>query len=163
MGSSLYAIEVPVVGGDTKFSNLYAAFETLPAEFKRAIEGRRATHVFESGDYGVLSREAHAHNANSPRATHPIVCTHPVTGRQSLFVNRIMTERIEGLPADESDELLFRLFEHMERPEFIYTHRWTPGDLLLWDNRCTSHARTDFDPAERRHLRRFTIRGTKPV
>ena len=163
MGSSLYAIEVPHTGGDTKFSNLYRAFETLPGELKRAIAGRRATHVFESGDYGVLSRETHAHNENSPRATHPIVCTHPVTGRKSLFVNRIMTERIDGLPADESENLLGRLFDHMERPEFVYIHKWRVGDLLLWDNRCTSHARTDFDPNERRHLRRFTIRGTKPV
>ena len=94
---------------------------------------------------------------------HPVVRTHPATGRKALYVNRLMTVRIEGLPAQESDELLDLLFDHQERREFIYEHVWRPGDLLMWDNRCALHARTDFSPSERRLMRRVTILGEKPV
>ena len=94
---------------------------------------------------------------------HPVVRTHPATGRKALYVNRLMTVRIEGLPEPESDELLARLFDHQERREFVYEHVWRSGDLLMWDNRCTLHARTDFSPNERRLMRRVTILGEKPV
>ena len=86
-----------------------------------------------------------------------------IAGRKALNVNRLMTVRIEGLPTDESDELLDALFAHQERREFVYEHVWRPGDLLMWDNRCTLHARTDFSPDERRLMRRVTILGEKPV
>ena len=98
-----------------------------------------------------------------PSYAHPVVCTHPATGRKALYVNRLMTVRIEGLPAQESDELLTLLFDHQERREFIYEHVWRAGDLVMWDNRCTLHARTDFSPDERRLLRRVTILGEKPM
>ena len=98
-----------------------------------------------------------------PSCVHPVVRTHPATGRKALYVNRLMTVRIEGLPADESDALLDTLFAHQERREFVYEHVWRPGDLLMWDNRCTLHARTDFSPEERRLMRRVTILGEKPV
>jgi taurine dioxygenase len=88
--------------------------------------------------------------------------THPATGRKALYVNRLMTDHIVGLPRQESDEILTLLFDHSEKPEFVYTHKWTPGDLILWDNRCTTHARTDFDASERRKLRRVTVLGEKP-
>jgi taurine dioxygenase len=94
---------------------------------------------------------------------HPVVRTPPATGRKALYVNRLMTVRIEGLPAQESDELLDMLFDHQERREFIYVHVWRPGDLLMWDNRCALHARTDFSPTERRLMRRVTILGERPV
>jgi taurine dioxygenase len=93
---------------------------------------------------------------------HPVVRTHPATGRKSLYVNRLMTHHIEGLPVDDSLQLLSLLFETLERPEFTYEHRWHVGDVLLWDNRCTLHARRDFDPNERRWMRRVTIKGDKP-
>jgi taurine dioxygenase len=93
---------------------------------------------------------------------HPVVRTHPATGRKSLYVNRLMTHHIEGLPVSDSLQLLTLLFETLERPEFIYEHRWRVGDVLLWDNRCTLHARRDFDPNERRWMRRVTIKGDKP-
>lgn len=162
-GTTLYAIEIPQVGGDTMFANLYAAWETLPQHLKGVVEGRTALHAFERGAYGVLTRDENVSSADTPRASHPVVCTHPDTGRKLLYVNRLMTERIEGLPDDESEDVLGQMFEHIERPELRYVHKWRPGDLLLWDNRCTSHARTDFDPNERRHLRRFTIRGERPA
>jgi taurine dioxygenase len=98
-----------------------------------------------------------------PRYSHPVVRTHPATGRKALYVNRLMTVEIEGLPREESNRILDFLFAHQERPEFVYEHVWRPGDLLMWDNRCTLHARTDFSPTERRLMRRVTILGEKPV
>jgi len=91
------------------------------------------------------------------------VRTHPATGRKALYVNRLMTIAIEDMPAAESDELLAFLFDHQEQRQFVYEHVWRVGDLLMWDNRCTLHARTDFSAAERRLMRRVTILGEKPV
>jgi taurine dioxygenase len=160
MGTSLFALEVPSKGGDTLFSNLYAVYESLPAAVKNRIEGRKAVHFY---DYNSMVRKTfEADREGVKNYAHPVVCTHPATGRKSLFVNRLMTGYIEGLEAQESEDILSLMFERIERPEFVYAHKWRPGDLLLWDNRCTAHARTDFDPAERRHLRRFTIQGDKP-
>lgn len=159
MGTALFAIEVPRAGGDTMFSNLYKAYDALPEAIKRRIEGRKAVHFY---DYNSMVRKSFAGREGVKHYAHPVACTHPVTGRKALFVNRLMTGYIEGLEPAESEEILNQLFEVIERPAFVYAHKWRPGDLLLWDNRCTAHARTDFDPAERRHLRRFTIQGDKP-
>jgi len=153
----LYALEIPKVGGDTMFGNLYRAWETLPEALKRAVEGREATHVYDHALYGSQTREINQAAPDLPSATYPIVRTHPATGRKLLYVNRLMTARIVGMDESESEDVLIQLFDHQEQPELIYTHRWQVGDLLLWDNRCTIHARTDFDPSEARHLRRFTL------
>jgi taurine dioxygenase len=161
MASMLYAIEIPSQGGNTLFANAYAAYETLPAELKRRIEGRKAVNAYDY-DSAATIRGGDV-SADAPSYAHPVVRTHPATGRKALYVNRLMTRRIEGLPAAESEELLSLLFDHQERPEFIYEHVWRPGDILMWDNRCTLHARTDFSAAERRLLRRVTILGEKPV
>ena len=156
----LYAIEIPRVGGNTLFSNCYTAYETLPADLKSRIEGRTALHAY---DYGPeMQVKLGPRSADAPQFAHPVVRTHPETGRRAIYVNRLMTEHIEDVDEAESDELLSRLFDHVERPEFIYEHIWRPGDLLMWDNRCTLHARTDFDPAERRMLRRMTVKGDRP-
>lgn len=160
IGTALYAMEVPKVGGDTMFSNLYAVYEALPDAVKARVAGRKAVHFY---DYNSMSRKAFdAKREGVKHCAHPVVCTHPVTGRKSLFVSRLMTGYIEGLEASESEDILNLMFDMIERPEFVYAHKWRVGDLLLWDNRCTAHARTDFDPAERRHLRRFTIQGDEP-
>ena len=100
---------------------------------------------------------------NGPQFLHPIVRTHPETGRKSLFVNRQMTMFIEGLGANESDEILNYLFERIEDPTNVYEHVWKVGDLVLWDNRCTAHARTYYDPKESRILRRMTVLDENPV
>jgi len=161
MASMLYALEVPSTGGNTLFANGYKAYETLPPEIKRRIEGRKALNAY---DYDTAATKRGTRLAPSvPSYAHPMVRTHPATGRKALYVNRLMTVGIEGLPAQESDELLAILFEHQERREFIYEHIWCAGDLLMWDNRCTLHARTDFSPNERRLMRRVTILGEKPV
>ncbi len=161
MASMLYAIEVPSVGGNTLFANGYKAYETLPAEIKQRIAGRKALNAY---DYHSAAMKRGTRLAQGvPFYIHPVVRTHPATGRRALYVNRLMTARIEEMPEAESDELLQLLFDHQERREFIYEHVWRPGDLLMWDNRCTLHARTDFSPGERRLLRRVTILGEKPV
>jgi taurine dioxygenase len=161
MASMLYAIEVPSSGGNTLFANGYTAYETLPADIKRRIDDRKALNAY---DYESASTKRGTQLAEGvPSYVHPVVRTHPATGRKALYVNRLMTVRIEGMPERESDELLAFLFDHQEQREFVYEHVWRPGDLLMWDNRCTLHARTDFSAGERRLMRRVTILGEKPV
>src|SRR5262245_36075963 len=161
MASMLYAIDVPRAGGNTLFANGYKAYETLPDALKLRIAGRKALNAY---DYETAAMKRGTRLADGvPSCVHPVVRTHPATGRKALYVNRLMTVWIEGLPAQESDDLLAMLFDHQERREFTYEHIWRAGDLVIWDNRCTLHARTDFSPDERRLMRRVTILGEKPV
>jgi taurine dioxygenase len=159
--SMLYAIEVPSVGGNTLFANAYMAYETLPDEVKRRIDGRKAINAYDYANASV--KRGTKLGDGVPHYSHPVVRTHPATGRKALYVNRLMTLAIEGLPEAESDELLNFLFDHQEQRQFIYEHVWRVGDILMWDNRCTLHARTDFSSAERRLMRRVTMLGEKPV
>ena len=161
-GTMLYGIEIPAEGGNTLFANAYKAYEALPAEVRQRIDGRKAVQVYDYGG-GVLDRKHMVEPEAGVSFAHPVARTHPATGRKALYVNRLMTHHIEGLPRDESEKLLALMFETIERPEFIYEHRWHVGDLVLWDNRCTLHARRDFDPAESRWLRRVTIQGERPA
>jgi taurine dioxygenase len=162
MGTMLYAIEIPEEGGNTLFANAYKAYEALPADVKRRIDGRKAVQVYDYGG-GVLDRKHMVEPQAGLSYAHPVARTHPATAKKALYVNRLMTHHIEGLPREESEELLALMFETIERPEFIYEHRWRVGDLLLWDNRCTLHARRDFDPHASRWLRRVTIQGERPT
>jgi taurine dioxygenase len=158
--SMLYAIEVPRSGGNTLFANAYLAYETLPAEIKRRIEGRKAINAYDY-DNAATSRGTRLREG-VPHYAHPVVRTHPATRRKALYVNRLMTIAIEGLSPNESDELLNFLFDHQEQQRFVYEHVWRVGDILMWDNRCTLHARTDFSPDERRLMRRIALLGEKP-
>jgi taurine dioxygenase len=155
VGTMLYAVEVPRVGGNTLFADQYAAYETLPAALKAKIDPLKATNRYEIG-YDVTIRRGRA-SPDAPAWTHPMVRIHPKTGRKALYVNRLMTHDIEGMAQDEADALLEQLYDHQEQKRFVYEHVWRPGDIVLWDNRCTLHARTDFSPSERRLLRRITI------
>ncbi len=161
LGTMLYSIEVPSEGGNTLFANGYQAYEALPAEVKERVRGLRALNVYDY-DGGVVERSNMVSPEQGISFAHPVVRTHPATGRKSLYVNRLMTHHIEGLPPEESERLLALMFDTIERPEFVYEHRWRVGDVLLWDNRCTLHARRDFDPNARRWMRRVTIRGERP-
>ena len=156
IGTLLYAIEVPSVGGNTKFSNLYKAYDALPARIRERVAGRKAEHVY---DYVVIDRRTGkgAQADLLDAYSHPVCITHPRSGRKALYVDRLMTMRIDGLPEDESEAVLAEMFDVAERPELVYEHVWTPGDLLLWDNLCSAHARTDFPAGERRLLRRCQI------
>jgi taurine dioxygenase len=160
MATMLYAMEVPSRGGNTLFANMYRAYETLPDEIKSKLVGKKAWNVY---DYSGNPTKRGAVAGDAPRYAHPVVRTHPATHRKALYVNRLMTESIGGLPREESDALLAYLFDHSDQPGFIYEHVWRPGDLILWDNRCTLHARTDFDATERRKLRRVAVLGDRPV
>ena len=156
IGTLLYAIEVPSSGGNTKFTNLYKAYDALPIEIKRKIEGRSALHLY---DYDRISERNTAEGAGAllENCAHPVAITHPRSGGKALYVNRLMTAEIQGLPHKESEDILSLMFDIAERPEHVYEHIWTPGDLLLWDNFCSSHARTDFSNGEVRLLRRCQV------
>jgi taurine dioxygenase len=158
--SMLYSLEVPSKGGNTLFANAYLAYETLPSEIKAKIEGRKALNAYDYDNASTL--RGTRLREGIPSFWHPIVRTHPATGKKALYVNRLMTIAVEGMSDAEGNELLNTLFDHQERPEFIYEHVWRPHDLLLWDNRCALHARTDFSAEERRLMRRLTILGEKP-
>jgi taurine dioxygenase len=153
----LYALELPSTGGNTMFSNMYKAYEAVPAVLKEKLKGREALHIHEYN----RARQANSSGDISgiPHYSHPVFVTHPDTGRKTLFVDRLMTTRIEGMSTDESDAILDQLYEIGERREFIFEHVWQLGDFLMWDNRCTIHARTDFSKEERRLLRRCTVEG----
>jgi taurine dioxygenase len=152
----LYAVEIPSYGGDTLFASGYAAYETLDPSVRAKLEGKRAFHHY---NYGSTLKGDGRGTESFSQCSHPIFRTNDETGRKAVYVNRLMTERIEGMEDGESNKLLNILFDHMENPEFVYTHVWRKGDLLLWDNRCSSHARTDFPAGERRLLLRTTIKG----
>ena len=155
----LYAMQIPSEGGDTLFINAFHAYETLPDDLRKRIDGLKAVNAY---DYSQGETRGDFSGENTAKALHPVVRTHPVTGRKALYVNRLMTAWIEGMDRTESEDLLLRLFEHQENPAFIYAHKWKVGDVVVWDNRCTLHARTDFSAKERRMLRRVTILGEKP-
>ena len=162
-GTFLYAIEVPSAGGDTLFLNMYKAYETLPAEIKARIDGRKALNAYL---YDSTTRTMNGSKVDftaHPHYVQPIVRTHPATKRKALYVNRLMTFTVDGMEEDDGSALLNALFEHMERDQFIYAHHWRVGDLVLWDNRCTLHARTDFSDQERRLLRRYVVTGDRVV
>ena len=154
----LYALEIPSVGGNTLFANMYKAYDTLPESLKSTLAGCHAEHLYyANNNFDMATRSL------SGARQHPIFIAHEETGRTALYVSRLMTSRIVELPQDESDAVLAQLFDHAEKPELVYEHVWAPGDFVVWDNRCLNHARTDFSEGERRLLRRTTVFGTDPV
>lgn len=150
----LHAIEIPDKGGETCFANMYAAYDALPDTVKKKIDGRHALNTYE---YGATSAGVKKIDEDAPTAVHPVVRTIPETGRKSLFVSRLMTDKIIGLPEEESRALLNLISDHCEQPQFIYQHRWQVGDILMWDNRCSTHARMDFDSSQRRLMKRIAL------
>ncbi len=164
MGSLLHGVEVSRSGGATCFTNMYAVYEALPERLKRQVEGRRARHNF--GHLHSLQRLkplTEAERAAMPPVWQPMVRRHPVTGRKSLYISPIYHDEVEGLSAEAADALIEELAEFAGRPEFVYEHRWETDDVVLWDNRCTMHRVTPYDPAERRVMHRTTIVGDGPV
>ena len=154
----LYAIEVPTVGGNTKFANMYKAYDALPEEFKSRFATYHAEQVYYAGS---VQKHKPSESLTGSRI-HPLYIKHEETGRTALYASRLITTRIDELSKGESDEVLQQIFEISEREEFIYEHVWEPGDFVIWDNRCLNHARTDFSDDERRLLRRTTVIGKDP-
>ena len=159
MATVLYAIELPSHGGNTLFSNMYRAYDALDPTEQDKLAQYQAVNAY---DYGTMIRTGRYNRDTSIHATHPVIRTHPETGRKVIYVNRLMTEEIIGLPETESDAMLRDLFGLAERQELIYEHVWRTGDLLIWDNRCVQHARTDFPAEQVRLLKRVGIGGDKP-
>jgi taurine dioxygenase len=154
--SILAAQVLPEAGGDTMFANQYAAYETLSEGMKRLLQGLRALHA------GAKLALVTGVDDSAPPQSHPIVRTHPETGRKGLYVNRLYTYCIDGLTEPESRGLLDFLFEQICRPEFTYRHQWLPGDVIMWDNRCTVHyAVHDYGDAPR-VLHRTIVAGDIP-
>ncbi len=152
----LYALELPSSGGNTLFSNMYKAYDAVPPALKQKLAGKKALHIHE---YKRTEKPDLSDISKTPHYFHPVFVTHPNTKRKSLFVDRLMTQRIEGVSPEESADILEQLYEIGERPEFIYEHVWQLGDFLMWDNRCSIHARTWFPKEEKRLLRRCTVEG----
>jgi taurine dioxygenase len=161
MASTLYALEVPPSGGNTSFCSMYAIYEALPAELKRRIAGLKIKHdgTYNSGGFLRQGLTATDDPRTSPGAVHPLVCTHPDTGRQLLYLGRRRNAYLVGLELAESEALFDELWRFVERPEFKWEHVWRVGDLVMWDNRCTMHRRDPFDDATRRVMHRTQIKG----
>jgi taurine dioxygenase len=149
--SLLYSLEVPETGGDTGFSNMYLAYKTLPDDLMAAIEGRQCKHDASRDSAGDLRR-----------GFHPLVRTHPDTGEKALFLGRRRNAYVTGLPLEESEALLDRLWAHATRPEFCWYHQWRVGDLVIWDNRSVMHRRDVFDANARRIMHRAQVVGDRP-
>jgi len=164
--SMLYALEVPPSGGNTYFSGMYHAYDSLPDALKRRIEGRFLKHdgTYNSGGYLRQGVTAVDDPMRSPGACHPLVCTHPETKRRVLYLGRRRNAYVQGLPLAESEALLDELWSIATREEFAWHNEWQVGDVVLWDNRCTMHRRDPFDPNSRRILHRTQIKGeTRPA
>jgi taurine dioxygenase len=172
-GSLFYAREVPRdahgnPAGDTMFASATAAYEALTAADKRLLDGVKALNSYAKGYYrdrksGPRKELTEEQKRRTPDIEHPIVRTHPYTGKKCLFLNEGYTTRIVGMGESESDALLARLFEHSTRPEFVYRHPWRVGDLLMWDNCSVQHrAVMDYALPQRRRMERTTLCGSIP-
>jgi len=157
----LYALDVPPGGGDTFWSNMYLAYETLPADLKAAIAGRKAVHDATYNSAGIMRKgmKPVTDPRKAPGARHPLVIEHTETQRPALFLGRRRNSYIVGLELAKSEALLDRLWAHATQPQFTFRQVWQKGDLMLWDNRCTLHRRDSFDAASRRIMHRTQIKG----
>jgi taurine dioxygenase len=162
MGSILYIEKCPPKGGDTLFASMYAAYEALSDRMKAYLDGLTAIHDGEDAYRGTYKNTGMADKPVYPRAEHPVVRTHPVTGRKALYVNRGFTKRLVGVPRDESAAILDYLYDHAENPLFQCRFRWQPNSIAFWDNRCVQHrAMWDYWPHTRSGFR-VTVAGDKP-
>lgn len=169
-GSLLYALEIPAAGGDTTWTNLVAAYEALDADTRDEIDGLqlitynpflRRRHPLP-GVAGIPRYRTPDIEPLMPWVAHPLVRTHPDSGKRLLFLGEATEVEIVGYDAARGAALIARLREHLLHPRFGYTHRWQVGDILYWDNQATLHSRAAFDPALRRRLKRISLSGTRP-
>lgn len=154
----LYAVELPSEGGHTLFGNCYRAYDELPEELRKEIVGRRVLQVY---DYTVREVPDTTNLGDVPHCWQPAVVKHPVSGRNALYVDRLMSAAIDGMGRGDGKALLEKLFPYVERTD--YEHVWQPGDYVIWDNRCSVHARTDFSADQRRLLKRGKVAGEELV
>ena len=160
----LHAVTLPHSGGDTEFINCYAVLDALPPDLRQRIDGLRAVHKYLSRrNQSWVAKRSEVEEEETPDVDHPLIRTHPITGRQSLYINPNRIERILGWSDQESDTLLDALFDFAFQPQFQYRHQWRDGDLVIWDNRCTMHrANADYDLAQLRVMHRVMLEGETP-
>jgi taurine dioxygenase len=171
LGSILYALEVPPFGGDTMFANQYRAYEALSDGMKMMLDGMTAVHdnriqsnkVASERNSARASKLRQDNQEDEPECEHPVVVTHPESGRKALFVNIIRTHRFAGMTEDESGPLIKFLCDHAVRPEFTCRFRWEKGSIAFWDNRCVMHYALNDYPGYRRYMNRVTVDGARPV
>jgi alpha-ketoglutarate-dependent taurine dioxygenase len=156
-GLSLYAEEVPAVGGETIFVNALLAHQRLPEVLRGRVSGLHARHVYDPASDDGTRRYRVADLPDAPTAVHPVILAHPVTGAPILFVNELMTDSIVELPSDESEELLQQLFAVFDDAAITYRHRWQFGDVIVWDNVALQHGRGELPDGQPRSLRRMQI------
>jgi len=163
--SMLYALEVPPAGGDTHFCNMYRAYDSLPDVLRERASGLALKHdaTYNSGGYVRQGLAATDDPVSSEGVYHPLVRTHPETGRRVLYLGRRRNAYLCGLPLAESEALLDELWSYATREEISWKAEWQPGDVVLWDNRCTMHRRDSFDPSSRRILYRTQIKSAPSV
>jgi taurine dioxygenase len=159
--SMLYALEIPAAGGDTHFCNMYSAYESLPDTLRHRVAGLALKHdaTYNSGGYVRQGLAATDDPLSSAGVYHPLVSTHPETGRRALYLGRRRNAYIGGLPLEESEALLDELWSYATRDDIAWRNEWQPGDVVLWDNRCTMHRRDSFDSNSRRILYRTQIKS----
>ena len=162
----LHAVKLPDRGGDTQYVNMHRAYDDLPDAMKQRIDGLRAIHVYQSRfSERKLMGLTDAARATVPDAVmHPLVRTHPESGRKAIYLNPIRTEGIVGMEEADALSLLDDLLAHATQPQFEYRHQWRPGDMVMWDNRCLLHkANGDYDMEQVRYLYRIMLQGDVPA
>jgi taurine dioxygenase len=161
----LHAVSLPDRGGDTQYVNMHVAYDDLPEDTKRCLEGLRAVHVYQSrhSTRKLMELSPEGRGTVPDRVSHPIVRTHPESGRKAIYLNPIRIEGIDGMPEAEALKLLANLLEHATQEKYQYRHRWQPGDLVMWDNRSLLHkANGDYDMNQLRYLYRIMLQGDVP-
>ena len=164
--TALYGLIVPDVGGDTQYANMYAAYEALPEEKRRYLDTLKVVHTMKPAREGLGRTRSIAPEilAARPPSTHPLVRTHPETGRKALYISRNRMDHIVGMDRAEGHALIDELVEHAIQPQFTYRHKWQQGDIVIWDNRCLMHkANGDYPDGARRVMQRIIVAGEVPV
>ncbi len=161
LGSILRAVAVPEAGGDTMWSSMYAAYDALSSTMQRLLSELRAVHDAKFFD-GIADKKAKQELDSRPETVHPVIRTHPVTGRKGIFVNMAFTRRIKGMRPTESDTLLRFLFDHVGSPNFTCRFRWRKNSIAMWDNRCTQHRVVADNLSAYRRMERITLIGDRP-
>jgi taurine dioxygenase len=162
----LHAVKLPDRGGDTQFVNMHRAYEDLPPTMRQRIDGLRAIHVYQSrhSERKLMTLTETARQKVPEAVVHPLVRTHPESGRKSIYLNPIRIEGIVDMPENDALALLEQLLSHATQPRYEYRHQWRPGDMVMWDNRCLLHkANGDYDMAQERYLYRIMLKGDAPV
>lgn len=163
--TTLFAVSLPSKGGDTDWAHMGAAYDALPDDLRAEVDGLEAVHAFTDTRVppSVAERIAAGDDDASDGVAHPLIRTHPENGRKSIYLNPLRVRRFRGMTPERCADLIERLVRHATRPEFVYTHRWRPGDMVIWDNRCCIHkANTDYDFQELRLLYRIILAGDRP-